>query len=408
MPPAADDGGDSSMALLAEASDEIDRTTFEQILEMDDDEQEREFSRSIVFDFFDQAESTFVKMDSYLKDKDLDQLSALGHFLKGSSATLGLTKVKDSCEKIQHFGARKDETGQLDEDDDEKSLKRLAETIATAKTEFHSVEEVLKRSGYKAGQSSGSSKQPNQPKRAPLTHFLCLPLVTEKSKPQLEASLSRFRKTLSAKFLDGLPADDATPRAFGQGPRVPLVPPSAIRPVGTIHFTLGVMSLETNERVQEAADFLRGLDLKSMIETNSRANDPLIISLTSLRSMHAPQSTSVLYAGPGEDSDDLIQIASVLRSTFTEQGYLIPDERPLKLHATIVNTIYAKSGNKKIANLKINAEGLLDEWKDFVWAKDFTIEKLAICKMGAKKITDADGEIIGEEYEEMASIQFST
>lgn len=57
---------DDAMALLTNASDEIDRTTFEQILEMDDDEQEREFSRSIVFDFFDQAETTFVKMDDSL------------------------------------------------------------------------------------------------------------------------------------------------------------------------------------------------------------------------------------------------------------------------------------------------------------------------------------------------------
>lgn len=30
---------------------------------MDDDEDEREFSRSIVFDFFQQADSTFDKMD---------------------------------------------------------------------------------------------------------------------------------------------------------------------------------------------------------------------------------------------------------------------------------------------------------------------------------------------------------
>ena len=33
---------------------------------MDDDEEEREFSRSIVYDFFQQAESTFQKMDSNL------------------------------------------------------------------------------------------------------------------------------------------------------------------------------------------------------------------------------------------------------------------------------------------------------------------------------------------------------
>lgn len=37
-----------------------------QILEMDDDEEEREFSKSIVYDFFTQAEGTFTKMHSNL------------------------------------------------------------------------------------------------------------------------------------------------------------------------------------------------------------------------------------------------------------------------------------------------------------------------------------------------------
>jgi hypothetical protein len=37
-----------------------------QILEMDDDEEEREFSKSIVYDFFSQAEQTFQKMDDNL------------------------------------------------------------------------------------------------------------------------------------------------------------------------------------------------------------------------------------------------------------------------------------------------------------------------------------------------------
>jgi osomolarity two-component system, phosphorelay intermediate protein YPD1 len=51
--------------VLPEAGDSIDAATFEQILEMDDDE-DRDFSRSIVFDFFAQAKSTFEKMDSCL------------------------------------------------------------------------------------------------------------------------------------------------------------------------------------------------------------------------------------------------------------------------------------------------------------------------------------------------------
>ena len=40
--------------------------TFEQILEMDDDEDDREFSKSIVYGFFDQAENTFQRMDDEL------------------------------------------------------------------------------------------------------------------------------------------------------------------------------------------------------------------------------------------------------------------------------------------------------------------------------------------------------
>lgn len=118
---------------------------------------------------------------------------------------------------------------------------------------------MVRKSGYK---SSGSAKQSGQPKRPPLTHFLCLPLVTNTSKPQLEASLSHFEESLSTTFEDGLNA----PWAFGQAPRRPLIPPKAIRPVGTIHFTLGVMSLETDERVQQVVEFLNKLDLKSMVE----------------------------------------------------------------------------------------------------------------------------------------------
>jgi len=130
---------------LPDLGDSIDAVTFEQILEMDDDEDEREFSRSIVFGFFTQAEETFVKMDEALREKDLRTLSSLGHFLKGSSATLGLTKVKDSCAKIQHFGQMKDEAGTADEPDEAKCLERIKETLKDVKEEYAEVEKVLKK-----------------------------------------------------------------------------------------------------------------------------------------------------------------------------------------------------------------------------------------------------------------------
>ena len=79
------------------------------------------------------------------KAGDLPELSSLGHFLKGSSATLGLTKVKDSCEKIQHYGQKKDEAGTADEPDEKKCLERIEETLVAVKEEYAEVEKVLKK-----------------------------------------------------------------------------------------------------------------------------------------------------------------------------------------------------------------------------------------------------------------------
>jgi osomolarity two-component system phosphorelay intermediate protein YPD1 len=76
--------------------------------------------------------------------KYLKELSELGHFLKGSSATLGLTKVKDSCEKIQHYGQLKDDAGTKDITED-KAQENLAKIIKQAKTEFSEVKDILKK-----------------------------------------------------------------------------------------------------------------------------------------------------------------------------------------------------------------------------------------------------------------------
>ena len=77
--------------------------------------------------------------------KNLTELSSLGHFLKGSSATLGLTKVKDSCEKIQHYGQLKDEAGTEDILDKDKCLSLIKDTLKAVKIEYAEVEKVLKR-----------------------------------------------------------------------------------------------------------------------------------------------------------------------------------------------------------------------------------------------------------------------
>lgn len=135
-----DDGHDAGK--MAHFGDAVDIVTFSQILEMDDSEEDREFSRSIVFGFFEQADETFTKMDTALENKNLFELSMLGHFLKGSSATLGLNKVKDSCEKIQRYGKKENEDGTAEPDED-LCLARITETLGALKEEFDDVKGKL-------------------------------------------------------------------------------------------------------------------------------------------------------------------------------------------------------------------------------------------------------------------------
>lgn len=139
----ASNNGEAGDPNLPDLGDAIDSATFGQILEMDEDDPEREFSQSIVDGFFEQAQETFEKMDTALEEENLDELSKLGHFLKGSSATLGLTKIKDSCEKIQRYGKMEKENG--DPLDDEKlCLETITKTLETVKKEYAEAEKILK------------------------------------------------------------------------------------------------------------------------------------------------------------------------------------------------------------------------------------------------------------------------
>jgi len=137
------EGGSITFDLPPDANEHVDISTFEQILEMDDGDMTREFSRGLVFGFFEQASTTFDQINKAVKSRDLPQLSSLGHFLKGSSATLGLYKIRDSCEKIQHWGAMKDETGNRDVLDKDKCLENIKGTIPGMLKDYADVEKWL-------------------------------------------------------------------------------------------------------------------------------------------------------------------------------------------------------------------------------------------------------------------------
>lgn len=94
-------------------------------------------------------------MDNTSEERDLEQLSQLGHFLKGSSATLGLTKIKDHREKIQNYGKQMDETGMEPEPNEDLCLDRIRQTLAVLTEDYHEVEKIL-RNYYERHDSKGS------------------------------------------------------------------------------------------------------------------------------------------------------------------------------------------------------------------------------------------------------------
>ncbi|KAI4859532.1 kinase A anchor protein [Hypoxylon rubiginosum] len=246
------------------------------------------------------------------------------------------------------------------------------------------------------------------PGRPAPTHFLCLPLVTEASRHQLSASLSAFS------------ADVTSPNSFA-------IPEQAIRPIGTLHLTIGVMSFPKDEGLEKAVALLKTL-IPRKILANVKANattaagtnstqeldsmkgpsgpPPPLLSATlrGLRSMQPSASkASSLYAPPADTDGTLLRFCENLRSAFQDAGLMTVEHRPLLLHATIVNTIYVKGRNRKGAKrhekLTVDARGILDRYDDFVWMENIPIEKIAICEMGAKKQEDGD-----EAYEVEAEI----
>jgi len=349
-------------------------------------------------------------------------------------------------------------------------------------------------------------------KKPPLTHFLCIPLVNATSKTQLEDSLNKFKNdvcqgphvqgsVISPSEDQSLEPDAAVPdqvSADTPRPSNPTkIPEKAVRPLGVLHLTLGVMSLD-GPGLASAVSLLETTNINALLTheesetkpasptgpssthvsspeapplaTSSSETSPLEVSLTGLVSMHPPHKTSILYISPIDPSSRLQSFAEALRNRFMDAGLLIEDTRPLKLHATVVNTIYAKgrksggrgkgkgkvktndSHNKAVdganpsqlnplqpeerstenptenvttessrietkeidtsqghganakAPFRLDMRDVLERYKDFVWADHVLLDRVAICEMGAKKTVDEKGEVVSEEYREVARV----
>ncbi|EJD36186.1 histidine-phosphotransfer domain, HPT domain-containing protein [Auricularia subglabra TFB-10046 SS5] len=135
--PVPDDEDDPSSS-----GDIIDMETFEQLLELEEDDS-YDFSLGMTQEYFQQALTAFADMDAALAAKDLKKLSDLGHFLKGSSAALGIRKVRESCEKMQNYGKLHD--GHDRKFTEAEALDRITALLARVKREYAEAETYLKK-----------------------------------------------------------------------------------------------------------------------------------------------------------------------------------------------------------------------------------------------------------------------
>ena len=232
------------------------------------------------------------------------------------------------------------------------------------------------------------------PKPSP-THFLCIPLAGV----QLARSLAAFR------------SDVTSAMSFG-------VPQEAVRPLGTLHLTLGVMSLKGDvlDRAVALLKSLRFKEILARVRAENVANagalagvseapgkDSLSITLQGLHPMQAASKTSVIYAPPIDPSGILYRFCERIKAAFQDAGLMTDENRPLLLHATIINTIYVKGQHaprgKHRERLTIDARDIVSRYDDYVWIEDMPVNRIAICRMGAKKIEGTDDEAYEIEAE---------
>ena len=212
--------------------------------------------------------------------------------------------------------------------------------------------------------NNNNHNRPPEDKKPRLTHFLCLPLVNPVSLPQLESSLATFKAaipSLPPAIARGRDPNDAQGETPVEQVQNPLIPDGALRPLGTLHLTLGVMSLPTKERLEEALEFFQSLDLAAMmheaenraqryrlgrkerseqslscnmsdngidsVSVNRQPPQPLNISLESLHALPRARSATVLHAVPVDPTSRLYPFCEMLRDKFLEAGFMLGENK---------------------------------------------------------------------------------
>lgn len=291
--------------------------------------------------------------------------------------------------------------------------------------------------------SEGDIVKPKKQYGKQNTHFLCFPLVNDTSVPQLVESLQHFRDvtitspspatvrtqttshetephdTVSSDPLGNL----SRPTTSTLAESLKVLPRVVHRPPGTYHLTIGVMQLDSREKLQDACELLQSLDLRQMFQeacrrppTNTHSKKwpmdtisednsgilrcesttmkdhdlavdesaaileasvaPIRLTLRGLSTFGSSKRASVIYANPHDQAlteqphshhststcPTLHSFALHLDHAFRQGGFF-RDTRPITLHATVANMRYANQAKRGRTSKGRNWTHGKDRWR---------------------------------------------
>ncbi|KAI8881227.1 hypothetical protein K501DRAFT_253567 [Backusella circina FSU 941] len=190
------------------------------------------------------------------------------------------------------------------------------------------------------------------------THFLALPIKSIQNRKMEDFQKSILSNTFQCRGMD----------------------PSIVVSPANLHITLGVMKLLGQSELERAIKYMKE-ECPPIIESILQEKK-LTIRLKKLEIMQKnPAEAHVLYITPQDESQNkvLLELCKALNDKMIEGGFMQKEDRPLKLHATLINT--SNRSNKSDERQTFDARPILKEFKnlDFGLAH---LDKLHIMKMG--------------------------
>jgi len=252
-------------------------------------------------------------------------------------------------------------------------------------------------------------------KKYGITHFLRIPLATDKSTSQLLRSLKQV----------------------SQDPIAAALPRAAWNTLDELHYLVGPLSLLKPGRLDRAIRLLRELDMKQIAKAIAATSGTDVVKQPASRStetVYSVQSPIISLQGMGlaptdkhflrktktiscniRESRPFLEQFRMTVSKIFEDADLIqvagPVSRPITLkvmstsylRTNVPNTKPTLKAMNKFLEPSFDASDLIPKYRDFTWTTDYPLERFCISEVGLKDVA-RNGEVVRMGYHDIASV----